>query len=93
MRIEIKCDNLAVMQVLQEGKARDPLLATIAKNIWMLTCLFNIYFLVTHTAGKENAIAGLLFRWWVTDNRSQKLLPTYQWVPTHIDLVQLNHSI
>ena len=28
IRIEIKCDNLAVVQVLQEGKASDPLMDT-----------------------------------------------------------------
>ena len=96
MRIEIKCDNLAVVQVLQNGKARDSLLATIARNMWMLTSLFNIQFSISHIPGKDNAIADLLSRWWVTDNRSQKLeklLPAYQWVPTHIDLVQLNHGI
>ena len=96
MRIEIKCDNLAVVQVLQDGNARDSLLPTIARNIWMLTSLFNIHFSISHIPGKDNAIADLLSRWWVTENRSQKLeklLPAYQWVPTHIDLVQLNHGI
>ena len=60
MRIEIKCDNLAVVQVLQEGRARDPLLATIARNIWMLTSVFNIQLSVSHIAGKNNAIADLI---------------------------------
>ena len=96
MRIEIKCDNIDVVQVLQEGQARDPLLATIARNIWMLTSLFNVQLLVSHIAGKENAIADLLSRWWVTNNRDQKLtrlLPQYERVPTHIDLSKHNHSI
>ena len=96
MRIEIKCDNLAVVQILQEGKARDPLLATIARNIWMLTSVFNIQLSVSHISGKNNAIADLLSRWWVTDNRDQKLsslLHNWQWIPTHIDLLKLNHSI
>ena len=96
MRIEIKCDNLAVVQVLQEGKARDPLLATIARNIWMLTSVFNIHLSVSHIAGKNNATADLLSRWWVTENRDQKLstlLHSWKWIPTHIDLLKLNHSI
>ena len=71
MRIEIKCYNLAVVQVPQDG--RDSQLATIARNIWMVTSLFNIQFSISHIAGKDNAIADLLSRWWVTDNRSQKL--------------------
>ena len=96
MPIEIKCDNLAVVQVLQEGRARDPLLATIARNIWMLTSVFNIQLSVSHIAGKNNAIADLLSRWWETNNRDQKLsslLPHWQWIPTHIDLLKLNHDI
>ena len=96
MCIEIKCDNLAVVQVLQEGKARDPLLTTIARNIWILTSVFNIQLSVSHIAGKNNAIADLLSRWWVTDNRDQKLsglLHDWKWIPTHIDLLKLNHGI
>ena len=89
MCIEIKCDNLAVVQVLQEGKARDPRLATIARNIRMLTSLFNIQLSVSHIADKNNAIADLLSRWWITENRDQKLsslLPHWNWIPTYIDL-------
>ena len=96
MRIEIKCDNLAVVQVLQEGRARDPLLATIARNIWMLTSVFNIQLSVSHIAGKNNAIADLLSRWWETSNRDQKLsslLQDWQWIPTHIDILKLYHGI
>ena len=96
MRFEIKCDNLAVVQVLQEGRARDPLLATIARNIWMLTSVFNVQLVVSHIAGTNNAIADLLSRWWETSNRDQKLsslLHDWQWIPTHIDLLKLNHSI
>ena len=96
MRIEIKCDNLAVVQVLQEGKARDPLLATIARNIWMLTSIFNIHLSVSHIAGTNNAVADLLSRWWVTENRDKKLstlLHSWKWIPTHMDLLKLNYSI
>ena len=35
-RIEIHCDNLAVVSVLQSGKTRDPMLATISRNIFMI---------------------------------------------------------
>ena len=56
MRIEIKCDNLAVVQVLQEGRARDSLLATIARNIWMLNSVFNIQLSVSHIVGGKPII-------------------------------------
>ena len=86
--IEIKCENLAVVSVLQEGKARDPLLATLARNIWLLTSIYNIQLKVSHIFGKDNKIADLLSRSWETQNRKYKLaslLPNCKWVPTHID--------
>ena len=94
--VEIKCDNLAVVSVLQEGKARDPLLAAFARNIWLLTSIFNIQLKVSHIFGKDNQIADLLSRWWETKNNEQKLdslLPNYKWVPTHIDLTKYNQEI
>ena len=62
----------------------------------MLTSLFNIQLSVSHIPGKNNAIADLLSRWWVTDNRDQKLsslLHDWKWIPTHIDLLKLNYGI
>ena len=94
--VEIKCDNLAIVSVLQEGKARDPLLAAFARNIWLLTSIFNIQLKVSHIFGTDNQIADLLSRWWETKNNEQKLnslLPNYKWVPTHIDLTKYNKEI
>ena len=34
--IEVKCDNMAVVEVLNTGRARDLMLATSARNIWLL---------------------------------------------------------
>ena len=94
--IEIKCYNLAVVLVLQEGKARDPLLAMFARNIWLLTSIFNIQLKISHIFGKHNQITDLLSRWWETRYREEKLtslLPNYKWVPTHIDLTKYNQDI
>ena len=88
--IEIKCDNLDVVLVLREGKARDPILATLARNIWLLTSIFNIQLKVSHILGKDNKIADFLSRWWVTQNRQQKLT---SFLPTHIDLTKYNQEI
>ena len=57
--IEIKCDNLAVVQVLRAGKARDQLLASIARNIWLITAIFNITLIVNHIPGIKNFTADL----------------------------------
>ena len=94
--IEVFCDNLAVVQVLQTGKARDSQLATFARNIWLLTSIFNIHLAITHIPGKKNSIADLLSRWNVTPDNINKLAsmkPMHQWVPTHIDLTLVNYDI
>ena len=46
--IEIKCDNLAVVEVLRSGKARDQLLASIARNVWLITAMYNVTLIVKH---------------------------------------------
>ena len=94
--VEIKCDNLAVVSVLQDGKARDPLLAAFARNMWLLTSIYNIQLEVSHIFGKDNQIADLLSRWWEAKDNHQKLhsfLPNYKWIPTHIDLTKYNQEI
>ena len=60
--IEIKCDNMAVVEVLRSGKARDSILATCARNIWLLSAMFNVELLVNHIPGSHNTVADLLSR-------------------------------
>ena len=60
--IEVKCDNIAVVEVLRSGRARDTVLATCARNIWLLTSLFNIQLIVNHIPGVQNQTADLLSR-------------------------------
>ena len=87
--IEVFCDNLAVVQVLQTAKARDSRLATFVRNILLITSIFNMHLAVTHILGKNNSVADLLSRWTVTPDNQNKLVsmkPRFQWVPTHLDL-------
>ena len=72
--IEVFCDNLAVVQVLQTGKARDSRLATFVRNIWLITSIFNIHLAITHIPGKNNSVADLLSRWKVTPDNQNKLI-------------------
>ena len=51
-RIKIYCDNMAVVEVLQAGKARDQILATCAGNIWLICAIYNIDLIVVHIPGK-----------------------------------------
>ena len=61
--IDLKCDNMAVVEVLRSGKAKDGILAMTARNIWLLTSLFNIQLMVNHIPGMHNETADLLSRW------------------------------
>ena len=56
------CDNAAVVQVVDTGKTRDPLLATCLRNIWMITATHDIKISIKHIAGSKNIISDLLSR-------------------------------
>ena len=95
-KIQIFCDNMAVVQVLTTGKARDEMLATCTRNVWLIAVMFNIDFQLSHLPGKTNILADLLSRWQVTSNPIEKLndiLQDYTWIPTHLTLTLLNHHI
>ena len=94
--IDIKCDNLAVVEVLTSGKTKDTFLATCARNIWLLCAIFNINIRVHHIPGKSNNIDDLLSRWNVTKDpliKLYQLLPQFIWINTHVDLMKLNYDI
>ena len=59
-KIQIYCDNMAVVQILNTGKARDTILATCARNIWLIAAMFNREFIFSHISGQSNTIADLL---------------------------------
>ena len=72
-KVRIHCDNLPVVEVLNSGRARDDTLATCARNIWLLSALYNITLKVTHIAGSQNNMADLLSRWKNTTQDYEKL--------------------
>ena len=95
-KIRIYSDNMAVVQVLTTGKARDQMLATCARNIWLIAAINNIQFQFSHIPGKNNNLADLLSRWHIIHNRLDKLhslISNYVWIPTHLTLTHLNTSI
>ena len=95
-KVKIHCDNQAVVEVLTTRKTKDPFLATCARNIWLITAIFNIEIIVIHVPGKHNHIADLLSRWMVTVKPEHKLrqyLPNFIWINIHIDLTKLNLCI
>ena len=61
--IEIFCDNRSVVDVLSFGRALDQILATCARNVWLLSAMYNISIVVPHIQGTKNVVADLLSRW------------------------------
>ena len=94
--VNVFCDNSAVVSVLQTGKTKDPLLAKIARNIFMIAASLDIFIKFTHVPGVENKIADLLSRW---DNSAKNiellhnLVPGAKWVNIPIDVYILNDYI
>ena len=90
------CDNQSVVEVLNTGKTRDLFLATCARNVWLITAIFNIEIIVIHVPGKYNPIAVLLSRQVTTikpENKLGQYLPNFIWINTHIDSTKLNLCI
>ena len=62
-KIQIKCDNIAVVEELLSSRTKNAILGTCARNIWMLSALFNIHIEIEYITGKPNVIADLLSRY------------------------------
>ena len=95
-RVQIKCDYLAVVSVLNNGRARDQILAKYARNIFMWASAFNIELKVVHVAGKMNPVADLLSRWNTTPSnfqRLQELVGSVTWIPVDDTLLYTDESI
>ena len=60
--VEIFCDNMAVVQVVESSKSRDDFLSACIRNIWLLTATWDIDLHIFHIKGKNNTIADALSR-------------------------------
>ena len=69
----VKCDNDAVVKVLNAGKARDPFLGACTRNIWYLAAIADVNLQYVHVMGKNNTVGDLLSRW----QYSEKMLLNY----------------
>ena len=95
-KIYIKCDNLTSVEVLKMDRAHNPVMATIARNIWLTTAKFNIHFSCQNIACLVNQKADLLSRWSNMQSdliKLRQLEPDQIWMPCNIDLTLLNENI
>ena len=67
------CDNAAVVSVLNNNNTRDVILATMLRNIWLQTSIYDFQLEVVHIQGCKNTTADLLSRWHKLCNAEQKL--------------------
>ena len=96
LKVLIKCDNQAVVSVLNSGRSRDQVLAEYARNIFLRTSTFNIDLKVVHVPGKLNDVADLLSRLFITRDNSQKLQKQVNpvvWVPVSSNLLYTDKTI
>jgi hypothetical protein len=95
--INIWCDNQAAVSILNSGRAKDPILQAIARNLWLesarLDC--NLYF--THIKGADNRTAYFLSRWqdhpYPTPCLFQLLNAVLIWTGSSDDIWNLNFNI
>ena len=94
--VRLFCDNSAVVQVLQSGRTKDPYLAAVARNVWLLAAKHDIEINYVHISGKKNRTADLLSRWTGSMNDMQELnflVPTLLWLKTSLSLLDLDCEI
>ena len=91
-KILLKCDNQAVVSVLNSGKTQDLTLAAMARNINMLLAVEDIELQVIHILGSDNKVADLLSRWSITSNpkaKLQELIKNPLWLTLSSDILRL----
>ena len=62
-KLLMKCDNDAVVKVLNSGRTQDQFLGACARNIWFHSALLDIDIKYVHVLGSQNQTADLLSRW------------------------------
>ena len=95
--IQIFCDNLAVVQVMNTHKTKDPFLSICDRNVWLLAASHDILLQVHHVRGKDNAEADLLSRLYsdtpVDPVLLQCLTNTCTWDKVSPEMFQLDFNI
>ena len=95
-KVLIKCHNLAVVQVLQRGKTRDPFWGACTCSIWLASAENDIELTYVHIAGKQNVVADLLSRWQNTKSQNvllKAMVKNFIWLPTSDSLLWIDSHI
>ena len=85
-----------MVAILKSGKTRDPLLATITRNIFMEAAQLDIFLKFSHISGVANTIADLLSRWQNTEAQMKqldRLAPGAKWLKCNAQSCFLDFDI
>ena len=69
----VKCDNQAVVAVLNSGKVRDAYLGVCARNVWYVAAVHDVQLEYVHVLGANNRASDLLSRWAYSLHNIQEL--------------------
>ena len=66
---DFQCDNLSLVEAINKGTSKDPMVMHLLRCLWFLQALFNIAIIASHIPGVQNASADMLSR-----NQTEKFL-------------------
>jgi hypothetical protein len=95
--VTVWCDNTVAVSILNSGRGTDPILQSIARNIWLFEASVDCQLSFSHIKGKLNSIADLLSRWSLANNPVAKLYYLLNevpiWFSPPLDVLDLDHNI
>jgi hypothetical protein len=86
--VTVWCDNQVAVNVLTFGRGTDPLLHTIARNLWLYEAACDSDISFSHVRGKLNIIADLLSRWSTRKNPTAELFSLLNNIPIWLHATQ-----
>lgn len=73
LRIQVFCDNEAVVAVINSGKTSDPFMGTILRNMWLSVSSQEIEIKAVHLPGATNRLLDYLSRWHLDSDKYSRL--------------------
>jgi hypothetical protein len=80
-KVTIWCDNMVAVSILNSGRGRDPILHSIARNLWLWAAALDCDITFSHVRGIHNRTADLLSRWQFSNNQTATLFSLLNAVP------------
>jgi hypothetical protein len=95
--VMVWCDNTVAVSILNSGRGTDPILQSIARNIWLFEALVDCNLSFSHVKGKLNNIVDLLSRSLLRSNPVAELFRMLNGIPIWFsppsDVLHLDHNI